>query len=298
MAMIARFFLFGMVNILMIVTIQALMFFLEAQFGIPLSPYYTHVIVLYLALGMGGAFFSLWTSRWMAKRLMRLEVLDPQTQNPTEKWLVQTTYQLAQKAGLRKMPEVAIYPANELNAFATGPSKSKSLVAVSTGLLEAMDRDEVEGVLAHEVAHIANGDMVTMTLIQGVVNAVVMIASRLIADVLASRLDERARFAARFAIYMGVSFVLAIFGSMVVNWFSRKREFRADYGGAKYAGKNKMVKALQKLAMGYPTVMQSKQDPAVASLKISGIAKHGIKRLFMTHPPLEERIAALKANSI
>lgn len=298
MAMISRFFLFGLVNILMILTIQMVMFFVQSYFGIPLDGYYTSIIILYMVLGMGGAFFSLLTSRWMAKRLMRLEVLEPSTQNPTEKWLVQTTYELARKAGLPKMPEVAIYPANELNAFATGPSKSKSLVAVSSGLLEAMDKDELEGVLAHEIAHIANGDMVTMTLIQGVVNAVVMIAARLISDILASKLDERARFAARFAIYMGVSFVLALFGSILVNWFSRRREFRADYGGAKYAGKNKMIKALEKLAMGYQTVLQSKQDPAVASLKISGVAKKGIKHLFMTHPPLEERIHALKANSL
>lgn len=296
--MISRFFLFGLVNILMILTIQMVMFFVQSYFGIPLDGYYTSIIILYMVLGMGGAFFSLLTSRWMAKRLMRLEVLEPSTQNPTEKWLVQTTYELARKAGLPKMPEVAIYPANELNAFATGPSKSKSLVAVSSGLLEAMDKDELEGVLAHEIAHIANGDMVTMTLIQGVVNAVVMIAARLISDILASKLDERARFAARFAIYMGVSFVLALFGSILVNWFSRRREFRADYGGAKYAGKNKMIKALEKLAMGYQTVLQSKQDPAVASLKISGVAKKGIKHLFMTHPPLEERIHALKANSL
>lgn len=298
MAMIKRFLLFFGVNILMVMTIQLVMYILESQFGIPLSGYYTQVIVLYLALGMGGAFFSLWTSKWMAKRLMRLEMLQPDSKHPTEKWLVETTYALARKAGLKKMPEVAIYPANELNAFATGPSKSNSLVAVSSGLLEAMDRDEVEGVLAHEVAHIANGDMVTMTLIQGIVNAIVMIVSRLIADILASKLDERAQGAARFAIYMGVSFALALFGSILVNWFSRRREFRADYGGAMYAGKNKMIKALEKLAMGYQTVLQSKQDPAVASLKISGVSKKGLKYLFMTHPPLEERIHALKANSL
>lgn len=298
MAMIKRFLLFFGVNILMVMTASVAMYVLREYFNLPLDGYYAHVITLYLILGMGGAFFSLWTSKWMAKRLMRLEMLSPNSSHPTEKWLVDTTYALAKKAGLPKMPEVAIYPANELNAFATGPSRSNSLVAVSSGLLEAMDRDEVEGVLAHEVAHIANGDMVTMTLIQGIVNAIVMIVSRLIADILASKLDERGRGAARFGIYMLVSFVLALFGSILVNWFSRRREFRADYGGAMYAGKNKMIKALEKLAMGYRTVLQSKQDPAVASLKISGVSKKGIKHLFMTHPPLEERIHALKANSL
>lgn len=302
MVFLKRFFFFTMVNILIIFTLQLVIMGLEAYFGINLSGYYTQMIIIYTAFGMGGAFFSLFASKWLAKRGMRIQMIDPKTTHPTEKWLINSVYDYARKAGLKKMPEVGVYASPEMNAFATGPSRNNSMVAVSSGLLESMNQDEVEGVLGHEVTHIANGDMVTMTLIQGVVNSIVMIISRIITDIIASKMDERGRYFARFVIYMAVSTVLALFGSLLVNWFSRHREFKADYGGAKYAGKDKMIKALQRLQMGQgQRIGNPVEEPvAIAALKISGPTTRAafVKRLFMTHPPLDERIRALKANSI
>lgn len=298
-----RFFFFALVNFLILATIQALLIAAQSYFGFNLGPYYGPIIVIYTVLGMGGAFVSLFLSKYLVKRSMGVEIISPDTSHPTEKWLVESIYKFARQARLKKMPEVGIYPSQDVNAFATGPSKSNSLVAVSSGLLEAMDKDEAEGVLGHEVAHIANGDMVTMTLIQGVINSIVMIVSRIIADVIASRISGRrgGNFFLRFAIYMAVSMVLALLGSIIVNWFSRHREFRADLGGAKYAGRDKMIKALQKLSQIHIPVSPQKGEPeTIAAFKISGgnKKKSAWVRLFMTHPPLEERIRFLKSRSI
>lgn len=303
MTYIKRAFFFILVNVMIITTLSAIVFAIEVYTGYSLQQNFSGLIVLYTIFGMGGAFFSLFTSKWMVKRAMGVQIIKPSTQQGTEKWLLNSVYDFSRKAGLKNMPEVGIYPANEMNAFATGPSKNNSLVAVSSGLLESMSKEEVEGVLAHEVAHIANGDMVTMTLIQGVVNTIAMLLARLISEVIASKLDDKGRGASRFFIYMIVVNVLGIFGSIVVNWFSRHREFRADHGGAKYAGRDKMVSALQRLqsAQGrVPFQGRNQEEPAaIAALKISGPSKHSVlKRLFMTHPPLEERIHALRANAL
>ena len=302
MAFLKRALFFILVNVLIVTTLSLIIAGLETFFQINLRENFSGFIIIYTVFGMGGAFFSLFTSKWMVKRAMGVQVINPNTQHPTEKWILNSVYTYAQKAGLRKMPEVGIYPANEMNAFATGPSKNNSLVAVSSGLLESMDKDEVEGVIGHEVAHIANGDMVTMTLIQGVVNTIAMLIARIVSDLLVK--DENGRGASRFFVYMAVSTVLGFLGSIVINWFSRHREFRADHGGAMYAGRDKMIKALQKLQAGqssrsrHPEHLQ--EEPAgVAALKISSSGKGSfLKSLFMTHPPLEDRIRALKANSI
>jgi heat shock protein HtpX len=254
-----------------------------------------------LIWGMGGAFISLLISRLMAKWMMGVQVIDPNTHDPELQWLVQTVHGLSRSAGLPAMPEVGIYDSGDLNAFATGPTKSRSLVAVSTGLLQRMSREEVEGVLGHEVAHIANGDMVTMTLIQGIVNAFVMALARIlgfaIAQAIGGRRDEEGRSSGISTIAYHISvfvleMVFMILGTLVVAWFSRQREFRADAGGARLAGRDAMIRALQRLQAEYET-LSSEEQPALATLKISSRGS-GIMRFFSTHPQLEERIARLK----
>jgi heat shock protein HtpX len=244
-------------------------------------------------MGFGGAFISLAMSKWMAKKSVGAQVItDPRSQE--ELWLVQTVARQAQAAGI-KMPEVAIYDSPEVNAFATGMSKNSSLVAVSTGLLRQMTREEAEAVLGHEISHAANGDMVTMALIQGVVNTFVMFFSRVIGYVVDKVVfkTERGTGPAFFVTMIVAEMVLGILASMIVMWFSRQREFRADRGGATLAGRAKMIAALQRLNSLHPAPLPDK----MAAFGIAGGGGSGLKRLFMTHPPLEERIAALQ-NSV
>ena len=248
-----------------------------------------------LVWGMAGSFISLQLSRWMAKRATGMRLVDGRTGHGDVDWVYATVEQLARKANL-PMPEVGVYDSGEVNAFATGPSKSRSLVAVSTGLLRAMRRDEVEGVLAHEVAHIANGDMVTMTLLQGVINAFVMFFARLIASVItrsSDRDNQHGGGGMYFLVVMVLQVVLGIFGSMITAWFSRQREFRADHGGATLAGRERMLGALRRLANTRELVDPNQQQ--LATLKISGLK--GWVGLLSTHPPLEVRIAALERQS-
>ena len=242
-----------------------------------------------LIWGMGGSFISLQMSRFIAKQAMGVQLVDGRSGHADADWLYGTIRQLTDRAGL-PMPEVGIYDSPEVNAFATGPSKSRSLVAVSSGLLRSMQRDEVEGVLAHEVSHIANGDMVTMTLIQGVVNAFVMFFARVIANILRSAVDERMSGAVYFMTLIVLQIGLGLLGSVVVCWFSRAREFRADAGAATLAGRGKMISALQRLQQN--TKMIETDHPALATMKISGT--RGWLALLSTHPPLDERIAALQ----
>jgi heat shock protein HtpX len=242
-----------------------------------------------LAWGMGGAFISLQMSRFIAKQAMGVQLVDGRTGHADLDWLHATVRQITDRAGL-PMPEVGFYESPEVNAFATGPSRRRSLVAVSTGLLRTMSRAEVEGVLAHEVAHIANGDMVTMTLIQGVVNAFVMFFARVIASVLRNAVDERMSGVVYFMTVIVLQIVLGLAGSIVVAWFSRAREFRADAGAATLSGRDKMIAALQRLQQ--TTRMIENEHPALATMKISG--SPGWLALLSTHPPLEARIAALR----
>jgi heat shock protein HtpX len=247
--------------------------------------------------GMGGAFISLQLSRWIAKRSTGIELVTGRTGNAQADWLYATVERLTRQANL-PMPEVGIYPSGEVNAFATGPSKSRSLVAVSSGLLQSMRQDEVEGVLAHEVAHISNGDMVTMTLLQGVINAFVMFFARIIAiAVTSSRSDGRERnnsYMLTWLVTMALEIVFGILGSLVTTWFSRQREFRADRGGATLAGRERMLGALRRLAANRELV--DPHQEALATLKINGTK--GWMVFFATHPPLEARIAALEQASL
>jgi heat shock protein HtpX len=251
---------------------------------------YGALMVFALVWGMGGAFISLAMSRWIAKKAMGVQLVDGRTGQSELDWLYQTVEQLSGKAGL-PMPEVGIYDSAEVNAFATGPSKSRSLVAVSSGLLRSMRREEVEGVLAHEVSHIQNGDMVTMTLIQGVVNAFVIFFARLVANVVRQMVDERISYIVYFVTAIAFDILFGILGMMVVAWFSRAREFRADAGAAALSSRGNMIAALQRLMANKELV--DKSQPSLATLKINGGSKSFLS-LVSTHPPLEARIAALQ----
>jgi heat shock protein HtpX len=290
-----RIGLFLLTNILIVATISIVTSVLGLQ------PYltaqginYGSLMIFCLIWGFGGAFISLAISRFMAKKMMGVKLIDPSERDPQLQWLVQTTHRLSQAAGISKMPEVGFYEADELNAFATGPTQNRSLVAVSTGLLNRMNRDEVEGVLAHEVAHIANGDMVTMTLIQGVVNAFVMFFARIIAWSLSQFVDEEKRGIVNFVTVIVFDILLSFLGMMVVAMYSRAREFRADAGGAKLGGRQKMVAALRSLQKNFE--IQNPAEPAMATLKISSGSRGGLMALLSTHPSLDERIRRLEMN--
>lgn len=251
------------------------------------------LLVFCAIFGMGGSFISLAMSKWSAKRMVGAQVIETPA-NSTEFWLVETVRRQATAAGIG-MPEVAIYEAPDVNAFATGMSRNSALVAVSSGLLQAMNRDEAEAVLAHEVSHVANGDMVTLALIQGVVNTFVMFFSRVIGHVIDRVVfkNERGHGPAYFVTLIIAQMVLGVLASIIVMWFSRQREFRADAGAASLEGKQKMIAALQRLQQAHTAPLPEQ----MAAQGISGGVGDGLKRLFMTHPPLEERIAALRAGS-
>jgi heat shock protein HtpX len=285
-----RIFLFLVTNLAVVLTLSIILRLLGvdryvAGNGLDLGSLATFCFVW----GMGGAFISLQMSRWIAKRATGVHLVDGNTGRDELDWLYATVGKLTQQANL-PMPEVGVYESPEVNAFATGPSRSRSLVAVSSGLLRSMRREEVEGVLAHEVSHIANGDMVTMTLLQGVINAFVMFLARVIAFAMRSSSDSRNNGGGSFFIIMMLQIVLGILGSIVTAWFSRHREFRADRGGAALAGRPQMIAALRRLAANHELV--DTQHQALATLKISGV--RGWASLFSTHPPLEQRIAALE----
>ena len=250
------------------------------------------LVIFAAVIGFGGSFISLAMSKWMAKRATGATVIE-QPRNSTEQWLIETVRRLAKQAGIG-MPEVAVYEAPDVNAFATGMSRDSALVAVSTGLLNAMDKDEAEAVLGHEITHVSNGDMVTLALIQGVLNTFVIVLSRVVGyfvDRVLLKNDRDSVGIGFFVSSLVAQIVLGILASMIVMWFSRQREFRADAGAAKLAGRDKMIAALNRLkAMHEPAQLPDQ----MAAFGISGAPAGGFKRLFMSHPPLDERIAALK----
>ncbi|SBT08327.1 Protease HtpX homolog [Candidatus Propionivibrio aalborgensis] len=248
----------------------------------------TSLLIFAAVMGFGGSFISLAISKWSAKKAMGVRVIETPA-NSTEFWLMEAVRTYSAKSGI-KMPEVGVFDTPEVNAFATGMSKNSSLVAVSSGLLQQMSRSEAEAVIGHEIAHVANGDMVTLALIQGVVNTFVMFLSRVIGH-LVDRVvfkTERGHGPAFFVTMIVAELVLGILASIIVMWFSRQREFRADRGGAALAGRPHMIAALERLNSLHPAPLPEK----MAAFGISGGG--GIKRLFMTHPPLAERIAALR----
>lgn len=297
--MFKRIGLFMLTNLVIIITISVLLNLLGVGGYLSGTGINYEALLVFCAVwGMGGAFISLAMSRMVAKWSMGVQIIDPN--NPGEfSGLLNTVHELARSAGLPAMPEVGVYHSPEVNAFATGPTKSRALVAVSSGLLSSMNRDQVEGVLGHEIAHIANGDMVTMTLIQGVVNAFVMFFARVLSFAISQALASRSSDGERVPNHMVMMLLTVVFelvfgllGMIVVSWFSRQREFRADRGGAEYAGRGKMVSALQALQRALPYQPPEKHE-SLATMKMSSQPGGALRALFMTHPPLEVRIARL-----
>ncbi|WP_429886481.1 protease HtpX [Geoalkalibacter halelectricus] len=289
-----RVFLFIITNLAIVFVLSIVLSLLGVgrildEQGVGLDMY--NLIVFAAVFGFGGSLISLAISKWTAKRLTGARVIK-QPSNEVEAWLVQTVRKQAEIAGIG-MPEVAIYDAPDVNAFATGARRDNALVAVSTGLLRSMNRDEAEAVLAHEVSHVANGDMITLALIQGVVNTFVIVASRVVGHFVDRVIlkNEEGHGAGFFITSIVAQIVFGILASTIVFWFSRQREFRADAGGAHLAGREKMIAALEKLQR---SVNQPHLPDQMAAFGISGNRSSGIKRLFMTHPPLQERIDALK----
>jgi heat shock protein HtpX len=299
MAFFKRIFLFLVVNILIITTISIILNLLNVKpFLNAHGLDYKSLMIFCLIWGFGGAFISLGLSRMMAKWMLGVRLIDPTTSDPTQKTLVETVHRLARAAGLTVMPEVGIYNSPEVNAFATGPARNRSLVAVSSGLLSRMSQDELEGVIGHEITHVANGDMVTMTLIQGVVNAFVMFLARVLAYVL-SGIGNRSKSSGNSYLMFNVlvivfQIVFMILGSLVVAAYSRYREFKADKGGAKLAGREKMISALQALQRVQEIRDPKVEKPAFQSMKISHQGRRGLVAFFATHPSLELRIERLK----
>jgi heat shock protein HtpX len=287
-----RIFLFILTNLAVLALLSLVLFIVENVFGVHLLQGGTGGLLVFAAIfGFGGSFISLALSKWSAKRMMGVRVIDS-PQSELERWLVGTVKRLADQARLG-MPEVGIFDAEEMNAFATGARRNAALVAVSSGLLRNMSRTQVEAVLGHEITHVANGDMVTLALLQGVLNTFVIFLARIIGGIVDRailRNDRQGSGIGFFLTTMLAQFVLGILASVIVCWYSRRREFRADRGGADLAGTGNMIDALQALK-------RSQGEPMPQQLQAFGIntgASHGIMRLFMTHPPLDERIAALK----
>lgn len=289
-----RFGYFILTNILVMVTIGIVWSLVSHFLGVAgVNQYLPLLMAFCLVWGMGGAFISLMMSKFAAKHFYGVTIIEPNTSQPDLRNLVERVHSLSRRAKLTKMPEVGIYESPDVNAFATGPSKNNSLVAVSTGLLQKMNDSEIEGVLGHEVAHIANGDMVTMTLIQGVVNAFAMFFSRILANVIASNVEDKYRSVVHFLCVIVGDIAFTLLGSIVVNFYSRKREFRADAGSAQVSSSGNMIAALKRL-QALHEAPPSRED-AMATLRISGREKHGtLADLFMTHPALSDRIKALE----
>ena len=288
-----RVFLFLVTNLAILVTLSVVVSalgldrYLTAQ-GLDLGA----LLAFAAVFGFGGALISLAISKWSAKRAVGAQVIDT-PRNGTEAWLLDTVRRHARAAGIG-MPEVAVYPAAEVNAFATGMNRNKALVAVSAGLLQRMTRDEAEAVIGHEVSHVANGDMVTLALIQGVLNTFVIFIARAVGHVVDRAVfkSENGPGAGYFITYIALEIVLGILATMVVMAFSRHREFRADAGSARLAGRGKMIAALERLKAAQE---ETRLPPRLAAFGISGHVRRGFSRLFASHPPLEERIAALQA---
>jgi heat shock protein HtpX len=287
-----RIFLFILTNLAVLALLSLVLFIVENVFGVHLMQGGTGGLLVFAAIfGFGGSLISLALSKWTAKRMMGVRVIQsPQTE--LERWLVSTVKRWAEQARIG-MPEVGIFDSEEMNAFATGARRNAALVAVSSGLLRSMSRTQVEAVLGHEITHIANGDMVTLALLQGVLNTFVIFLARIIGGIVDRALlrnDRQDTGIGFFLTTMVAQFVLGILASVVVCWYSRRREFRADRGGADLAGSANMIDALQMLkrSQGQP------MPPQMQAFGINTGGSTGIMRLFMTHPPLDERIAALK----
>jgi heat shock protein HtpX len=288
-----RIFLFIVTNLAVLALLTVVVFILEQVFGVRLARGGLGGMLVFAAIfGFGGALISLALSKWTAKRMMGVRVITaPQTD--AERWLVATVQRLAGQARVG-MPEVGIFDAEEMNAFATGARRNAALVAVSTGLLRSMSRPQIEAVLGHEISHVANGDMVTLALLQGVLNTFVIFLARIIGNIVDRALFKNDREESGIGFFLTTlvaQIVLGIFASMIVSWYSRRREFGADRGGADLAGTGSMIGALQALKQSHGEPM----PPQMQAFGINTGRADGFMRLFMSHPPLDERIAALQS---
>ena len=297
MSFFRRMFFFLALNLLIVLMASIVLMIIINSLGI--KGEWTIYIIFYSLIGFGGAFASLAMSRFLAKKFMGVQIIDPTSAQGQERELVDIVHEIATRARLPEKPEVGIYKSSSINAFATGPSKKRSLVAVSTGLLDQTNREQLEGIIAHEVAHIVNGDMVTMTLLQGLINTMVLLAAQLVTRLIVSRMRNRSWFL-EYLIFIAVQIPFSILGSIVLCFYSRKREFRADKGGARLSSVENMISALKALqksvgekASAPSTAFNSRgrQEASYQYLQISGKGK---TKLFSTHPPLEERIARLE----
>ncbi|HEY2634841.1 MAG TPA: protease HtpX [Steroidobacteraceae bacterium] len=290
-----RIFLFVVTNLAVLALLSLVVFIVEQAFGVRLAGGGLGNLLVFAAIfGFGGALISLALSKWTAKRMMGVRVITA-PQSEVERWLVGTVKRLADQAQIG-MPEVGIFDADEMNAFATGARRNAALVAVSSGLLRSMSRAQIEAVLGHEVTHVANGDMVTLALLQGVLNTFVIFLARIIGSIVDRALFKNEREESGIGFFlttMVAQIVLGILASMIVSWYSRRREFRADRGGANLAGTGSMISALQVLKQSHGEPM----PPQMQAFGINTGGAGGFMRLFMSHPPLDERIAALQSST-
>ena len=291
-----RIFLFLVTNLAVLALLTLVIFIIQSVFGVRLTGGGLGGLLVFAAIcGFGGALISLALSKWTAKRMMGVRVITT-PQSDLEGWLIATIKRLADQVHIG-MPEVGIFDAAEMNAFATGARRNAALVAVSTGLLRGMSRPQIEAVLGHEISHVANGDMVTLALLQGVLNTFVIFLARIIGSIVDRALfknDRQESGIGFFLTTLAAQIVLGIFASMIVSWYSRRREYRADRGGANLAGTGKMIEALEvlKRSQGEP------MPPQMQAFGINTGSTGGFMRLFMTHPPLDERIAALQSQEL
>ncbi|NDK09634.1 protease HtpX [Candidatus Gracilibacteria bacterium] len=298
MNLIKRIGLFLLTNIAVIFLFSIIIFLIERIFGINISASagtgYTGLLIYAAIFGFVGSFFSLAISRWSAKKLYSITPIkadEVSFLSPKEQLVYRTVHDISQRENI-KAPQVGIYQSQDPNAFATGATKNSSLVACSSGLLQSMTEDEIEAVVAHEMAHVVNGDMVTMSLLQGVMNTFVIFFARIIANIINERTEGKLGGVVYFAVYIVLQIVLGILASLVVNAFSRRREFHADAGSAKFVGKEKMIAALQ--ALGRMKELAPSNADKLATMKINTKTDTGFKKFFMTHPPIEERIKNLE----
>ena len=290
-----RIFLFVVTNLAVLALLSVVLFIVERVFGVQLASGGLGGLLVFAAIfGFGGSLISLAMSKWTAKRMMGVRVITA-PQSDLERWLLATVKRLADQARIG-MPEVGIFDSEEMNAFATGARRNAALVAVSSGLLRSMSRSQAEAVLGHEITHVANGDMVTLALLQGVLNTFVIFLARIIGSIVDRALFKNERGESGIGFFLTTlvaQIVLGIFASMIVSWYSRRREFRADRGGADLAGTGSMIDALQALKQSHGEPM----PPQMQAFGINTGGTHGFMRLFMSHPPLDERIAALQTST-
>jgi len=296
MNFIKRIFLFILINLLVVLTITTLLNVFKLEPYLSMHGLNINSLAIFCLLwGFTGALISLLLSKKIAKWAMRVEIIDETQTNDNLKFVFDSVKKISEDAGLEYMPEVGIYKSNEVNAFATGPSKKRSLIAISSGLINKMSKEEVQAIIGHEISHITNGDMITMTLLQGVVNAFVMFLARILAYAISSsNRKNRSSFSSNYFFVYIFEIIFMILGSFVLAFYSRKREFRADENSARLLGKEKMIKALQTLKSVYSIKDVKKEKLAIQSLKISNNSKRGLLNLFSTHPPLDDRIDRLK----